>query len=134
MKRQDRADRDLDLRSIAKDRSHQLRIPPPVKNRYDPKRLLVWWIGDEVLVVRDMESQRSSGQAGTSASDMWCCGQVAEDGVDVCQYSVGSVEVVLRDVLTNFIETCERSGTESVAAHPPERRRWLFSRSFLNAS
>lgn len=38
------ADRDLDLRSIAKDRSHQPRIPPPAKNRDDPKRLLVWCV------------------------------------------------------------------------------------------
>ena len=41
---------------------------------------------------------------------------------------------VLRDVFPNLVEIGERIGMKSVAAHPPDRRRWLFSRSFLNAS
>jgi hypothetical protein len=31
-----------DLRAVAKDGGHQPWIPAPVKNRDDPKRLLVW--------------------------------------------------------------------------------------------
>lgn len=34
----------------------------------------------------------------------------------------------------NLVEICERLGMESVAAHPPERRRSLFSRIRLKAS
>jgi hypothetical protein len=61
-----------DLRAVAKDGSHQPRIPAPVKNRDDPKRLLVWCIGDEVLVARDMEAQRASGQVRTSVAEPCC--------------------------------------------------------------
>ena len=46
--------------------------------------------------------------------------------------SVGGIDVVLRDVFPNLVEICERIRMESVADHPPERRRSLFSRSFLN--
>lgn len=59
------------LPAVAKDGSHQPRIPAPVNNRDDPERLLVWYIGDEVLIARYMESQRSSGQVRTSVSDVW---------------------------------------------------------------
>jgi hypothetical protein len=54
--------------------------------------------------------------------------------MDVGEYTVGGIDVVLRDVFPNLVEICERIGMESVAAHPPDRRRSLFSRSFLNAS
>lgn len=60
-----------DLRAVAKDGGHQPRIPAPVKNRDDQKRLLVWCKGDEVLVARDMESQRASGQVRTLVADVW---------------------------------------------------------------
>jgi hypothetical protein len=40
----------------------------------------------------------------------------------------------LRDVFPDLVEICERIRMESVAAHPPDRRRSLFSRSALNAS
>ena len=59
------------LGPMAKGGSHQPRISAPVKNRDDPERLLVWCIGDEVLIARDMESQRPSGQVRTSVSDVW---------------------------------------------------------------
>jgi hypothetical protein len=59
--------------------------------------------------------------------------QGAEDGVDVCEDSVGSVNGVCGDVFPNLVEICERIGVESVGADPPERRRSLFSRNFLKA-
>jgi len=85
-------------------------------------------------VARDMESQRSSGQVSTSMSDLWRGSQGAEDSVDVGEYPISSIDVVVRDVLPNLVEICERIGMESVAAHPPNVRRSLFSRSVLNAS
>jgi hypothetical protein len=60
-----------DLRAVPKDGGHQPRIPAAMKNPDDSKRLLVWCIGDEVLVARDMESQRASGQVSTSVADVW---------------------------------------------------------------
>ncbi len=54
--------------------------------------------------------------------------------MDVDEYPVSGVDIILRDVLPNLVEIRERSGMESVAAHPPDRRRSLFSRSFLKAS
>jgi hypothetical protein len=54
--------------------------------------------------------------------------------MDIGKNSVGGVDVVLRDVLPNLVDICERVRMEVVAAHPPDRRRSLFSRSFLNAS
>ena len=54
--------------------------------------------------------------------------------MDVGENPVGGIDVVLRDVFSDLVEICERIGMESVAAHPPERRRSLFSRSFLIAS
>src|SRR6266850_2894392 len=60
-----------DLRSTAKDRSHQRRIPAPMENPHHPKRLVVWCIGNEVLVAYEMESQWSSSQIRTSVSDVW---------------------------------------------------------------
>jgi hypothetical protein len=47
---------------------------------------------------------------------------------------VGGIDVVFRDVLPDFVEIYERIWMEGVAAHPPDRRRSLFSRSFLKAS
>ena len=35
-----------------------------MKDRQHPKRLLVWCVGNEVLVARDVESQRSGYQIG----------------------------------------------------------------------
>ena len=67
----DRFGASKDLRAIAKDGGHQPRIPAPVKNRDDPKRLLVWCVRNEVLVARDVESQRSGGQIWASMSDLW---------------------------------------------------------------
>jgi hypothetical protein len=56
--------------------------------------------------------------------------------MDVGESSVGGINVVLRDVFPSLVEMCERigMGMEGVAAHPPDRRRSLFSRSVLNAS
>ena len=54
--------------------------------------------------------------------------------MDVSKDSVGSVDVVLRDVSLDLLEICERIGMKRVAAHPSDRRRSLFSRSFLKAS
>lgn len=54
--------------------------------------------------------------------------------LDVGEYPVGSVDVVLRDVVPNLVEVSERFGMERVAAHPAERRRSLFSRNRLKAS
>jgi hypothetical protein len=57
-----------------------------------------------------------------------------EDGVDIGENPVGGIDVVLRDVFPNLVQIAERVRMESVAAHPPDRRRLLFSRSFLKAS
>ena len=54
--------------------------------------------------------------------------------MDVYENAVSSVDVVFRDVLPNLVEIGERIRMEGVADHPPDRRRSLFSRSFLNAS
>ena len=54
--------------------------------------------------------------------------------MDVGENPVGGVDVVLRDVLPNLVEIRERIRMEGLAAHPPDRRRSLFSRSVLNAS
>ena len=54
--------------------------------------------------------------------------------MDVGENPVGGIDVVFRDVFPNLVEICERIRMEGVAAHPPDRRRSLFSRSFLNAS
>ena len=54
--------------------------------------------------------------------------------MDVGEYPIGGINVVLRNVFPNLVEICERIRMEGVAAHPPDRRRSLFSRSFLNAS
>ena len=61
-------------------------------------------------------------------------GQRAENGVDVCEYPVSSVDVVLRDVLPDLVEIGERIRMEGVAAYPLDRRRSLFSRRVLKAS
>lgn len=53
--------------------------------------------------------------------------------MDVGENPVGVIDVVLRDVFPNLVEIGERIGMENVVAHPPDRRRSLFSRSFLNA-
>ena len=57
-----------------------------------------------------------------------------EGRTDVRKNPVGGLDVVLRDVFPNLVEIGERIRMEGVAAHPPDRRRSLFSRSFLNAS
>ena len=85
------------------------------------------------LRIEDFEL-RIQGQIRASVSDVWRDRQGAENGVDVCEYPVSSINVVLRDVLANLVEICKRIGMEDVAAHPPDRRRSLFSRSFLKAS
>jgi hypothetical protein len=54
--------------------------------------------------------------------------------MDVGENPVGGIDVVFRDVFPNLVEICERIRMEGVAAHPPDRRRSLFSRSFLKAS
>ena len=54
--------------------------------------------------------------------------------MDVGENQVGGIDVVFRDVFPNLVEICERIRMEGLAAHPPDRRRSLFSRSFLNAS
>jgi len=54
--------------------------------------------------------------------------------VDVGEYPVSGVDVIFREVVPNLVEIRDRIGMERVAAHPPARRRSLFSRSFLNAS
>jgi hypothetical protein len=72
-----------------------------VKNRDDPERSLVWCIGDEVLIARDMESQRSSGQVRTSVPDVWCSGEQGESRMDVGENPVGGIDVVFRDVFTS---------------------------------
>src|SRR5437899_807981 len=128
------ARRTPDLRSISKDRRHQSRISASVKDPQHSKRLLVWCVGNEVLVARDVESQWSGGQIGTSVSDVRRGCQRAEDSVYVGEYAVSGVDVILRDVRPNLVELGERIGMKSVAAHPPDRRRSLFSRSFLKAS
>ena len=53
--------------------------------------------------------------------------------MDVGENPVGGIDVVFRDVLPNLVEIGERIRMEGVAAHPSDRRRSLFSRSFLNA-
>src|SRR5260370_33078650 len=57
-----------------------------------------------------------------------------EGRTDVRKNPVGGLDVVLRDVFPNLVEIGERIRMEGVPAHPPDRRRWLFWRSFLNAS
>jgi hypothetical protein len=54
--------------------------------------------------------------------------------MDVGEHPIGGIDVVLRDVFPNLVEIGERIRMKSVAAHPPDRRRSLFSRSVLNAS
>ena len=54
--------------------------------------------------------------------------------MDVGENPVGGIDVVFRDVFTNLVEICERIRMEGLAAHPPERRRSLFSRSVVKAS
>ena len=54
--------------------------------------------------------------------------------MNVGENPVGGIDVILRDVLPNLVEVCKRIGMERVAAYPPDRRRSLFSRSFLKAS
>jgi len=60
-----------DLRSVAKDGGHQPRIPAPMENRHNPKRLLVRCVRDKVLIARDMESKRTSRQVRASMSNLW---------------------------------------------------------------
>jgi hypothetical protein len=54
--------------------------------------------------------------------------------MDIGEYSIGSVDVVLRDVFPNLVEVGERFRMEGIVTHRPERRRSLFSCSRLNAS
>ena len=70
---------------------------------------------------------------GTSVSDVRRGHQRPEDGVDICEYLVSGVDVALSDVLPDLVEICERLAMENIAAHQPERRRSLFSRSFVKA-
>jgi hypothetical protein len=54
--------------------------------------------------------------------------------VDVCEYAVSGVDVIWRNLFPNLVEIGERIRMEGVADHPPDLRRSLFSRSFVNAS
>src|SRR5436190_6447905 len=54
--------------------------------------------------------------------------------MDVGENPVGGIDDVFRDVFPNLVEICESIRMEGVGGHPPDRRRSLFSRSFLNAS
>jgi hypothetical protein len=82
----------------------------------------------------DMESQWARGQVRTSMSDPRCPRERGERRVDIGENSVGGIDVVFRDLFPDLVEICERVRMEGVAAHPPDRRRSLFSRSLPKAS
>ncbi len=63
-------------------------------------------------------------------SNLWRSGEQGDGRMDVGENPVGGIDVVLCDVFPNLVEIRERIRMEGVAAHPPDRRRSLFSRSF----
>lgn len=93
-----------------------------MENPHHPKRLLVWCIGNEVLVAHDMESQRLRGQVRASMPDVWG-GHGSED---VGDYAVGSVDVVFGDVFPDLVNVGERCGMEGL----PLMRRSAAARSY----
>jgi len=104
-----------------------------MENGKDKKRFF-WRIGDKEIAY----PHKSHGPRGEVGSPVALVGEANEglNGfVNLFAHSVGSIQIVLRDVFPKLVKVPVRFGMENIAAHARLlRRASLFSRRRANAS
>jgi len=105
----------LKLFSIAQDCSHYSWIAPAVQNT-DDEKWLFWNIGNQVAM-DEPEANWTGAEIGPEMAGKWSFHEHVDGGLDIVQYAICSIHVILGYEFPNVVQICKRVWMKPISAH-----------------